>query len=300
MTKTISAKFTSRCKACGSTINPGDQITYDPAVKYSSRHTVCPTTVLHSDVPLNSPGRAALQGRGRSDFFAGEKTAIVLGWAEGYKPAGTTGETIHAKDGRYLTCVGLAAHYVSQDEADDFDLIGMDGSFSAHWSVSRYYRLATDEEAAPVKAREAEAQAKRDAAARAKQELEQARKDFDVQRADLTAGLVRCGVNYKLLAGDGRGPYAISWVDGSDYKQLKETTSTLTGGKAYVFPHGGYDDYRCDMFVDEATAIESFRLLRVDLAKYGPQTPATAGVWLEKYAGCVGNEYYRWLAAQES
>jgi hypothetical protein len=301
MRKEASAKFTSCCAACGSTINPGEQITYDPAVKYSSRHKVCPSTVVKSKVPLNSPGRAALQGRGRSDFFTGEKSDIQLGWVERYKPSTFSSETIHAKDGRYLTCVGLAAHYVSQDEADDFDLIGTDGGFSAHWSVTRYYRLATDDEAAPVKARELEAQQKREAAARAKEELQQARKDFDVRLAELTAGLARVGCDYDLLAGDGQPPYVIAWQSGSDYKQLKETTSKITGQKAYVFPHGGYDDYRVDMFVDAETAAESFRRTRAMLRKSGcEQTPATAAAWLEKYRGCAGAEYYEWLAQQEN
>jgi hypothetical protein len=165
MIKEIAAKFTSRCSACGSTITPGQLITYDPAVKYSSRHKVCPSTIVHSAAPLNSPGRAALQGRGRGDFFFGERTDIQLGWTERSKPEGLDAETIHAKDGRYLTCVGLGAHWVSQDEADDFDLIGNDGAFSAHWSVIRHYRLATDEEAAPVKEREAAAAAAKSAKA---------------------------------------------------------------------------------------------------------------------------------------
>ena len=154
MTKELNAKFTSRCKACGSTINPGDLISYDPAVKYSSRHVTCPSTIVHSKVPLNSPGRGALQGRGRSDLFLGEKTDIVLGWtSESRADQSDLGWTIKAKDGRYLTCVGVGSHYVSQDEADDFDLVGPRGCFDRHWSLTKYYRIATTEEEASCVAR---------------------------------------------------------------------------------------------------------------------------------------------------
>lgn len=177
MRKEITAKFHSRCSACGSDIHPGDSITYDPAVKYSSRHKTCPSTIIHSKEPLNSPGRGALQGRGRSDFFVGDRTDIVRCFIEGHKPAAQVpAETIHDRgtkrdpQDRYITCVGMGAHYVSQDEADDFDLIGLDGSFSAHWSVQYCYRLATDEEAATVKAAEAEKQRQAEEAERAARE----------------------------------------------------------------------------------------------------------------------------------
>jgi hypothetical protein len=147
MTREITAKFTSRCKACGSSINPGETIIYDPQVKYSSRHKLCPA-------PLNSPGRGALQGRSRSDQFLGEKTEIVLGFASEDKGhESDLGHTLKAKDGRFITCVGVASHWVSQDEADDFDLVGPGGSFERHWSLLKYYRLATPEEQAACEAR---------------------------------------------------------------------------------------------------------------------------------------------------
>jgi hypothetical protein len=58
MRKEITAKFTSRCAACGSDIHPGDVITYDPAVKYSSRHKSCPAAagVKQNPKPKVAPG----------------------------------------------------------------------------------------------------------------------------------------------------------------------------------------------------------------------------------------------------
>jgi hypothetical protein len=154
MTKEAAAKFTSRCSACGSNIHVGDMITYDPQVRYSSRHKTCPNTVVKSRVALNSPGRGALQGRGRSDTFIGERTDIVLGWSsESRGDQSDIGITIKAKDGRFLTCVGVGSHWVSQDEADDFDLVGPRGGFERHWSVTKHYRLASFDEQAACEAR---------------------------------------------------------------------------------------------------------------------------------------------------
>jgi hypothetical protein len=148
------AKFNSRCNACGSDIKAGDAIVYNPEVKYSSRHEKCPTTVVKSKVPLNSPGRRALQGRGRSDRFIGETSEIVLGFtSDSQGDQSDIGWTIRAKDGRYLTCIGVASHWVSQDEADDFDLVGPHGSFERHWSLLKHYRIATEEEAKACEAR---------------------------------------------------------------------------------------------------------------------------------------------------
>lgn len=149
----ITAKYAGTCRACGVAIKAGEKIEWSK--DSGSRHITCPTTKVkvpystktHSKIPLNSPGRGALQGRGRSDDFIGERSEIMLAFAaESRGDKSDLGETIKARDGRYLTCVGVGSHYVSQDEADDFDLVGPGGSFERHWSLTRHYRLATAEE----------------------------------------------------------------------------------------------------------------------------------------------------------
>ena len=292
MLKTAAAKFSSQCSACGLFIRPGDMITYDPAVKYSSRHKVCSSTVVKSSVPLNSPGRAALQGRGRSDSFLGEKTDICLTFLS-RGPESSLGDTIRAKDGRYLTSVGAASHYVSQNEADDFDLIGMDGSFSAHWSLMRYYRLATEEEAAPIKAREEEAARKKVEAERTNAEVEQARKDFDARLTELTAGLYRCECAWEFIERPGKDSTILDWHEGSNYKSLVRTASKVTGVTCYTHPHGGYDDYRLDAYVDAATR-DAINRAWTESTK---MTVEKATDWLAKYRGCVGTESYEWAVA---
>jgi len=83
MRKEIAAKFTSRCSACGSDIRPGETITYDPAIKYSSRHKVCPA-VKQDPKPkvakgaiLNGPVIAQPQVARLSDEAAAEILAKI-------------------------------------------------------------------------------------------------------------------------------------------------------------------------------------------------------------------------------
>lgn len=148
----IKAKFDGICKACGESFPAGTEIEWKSGK--GSRHVTCPGTIVKSNVPLNSPGRAALQGRGRRDFFLGEKTEIQVGFTVGHRPSETElGRVFRSKDGVWLKTLGLAAHYVSQDEADDFDLV-YNGSFSPHWSILEHCREATEEEIAPEQARE--------------------------------------------------------------------------------------------------------------------------------------------------
>ena len=154
MLNQISARFKSRCSACGSDIQPGETILYDPQIKYSSRHQKCPETIVKSKVALNSPGRRALQGRGRQDTFIGERSDIVLCWSSEIRgDQADIGATTKTKDGRFLTCVGIGSHWVFQDEADDFDLISPRGGFERHWSLTGHYRPATAEEQAKCEAR---------------------------------------------------------------------------------------------------------------------------------------------------
>ena len=83
MRKEAPAKFTSRCSACGSDIQPGQLITYDPAVRNSSCHKVCPA-VKQSPRPkvkegtlLNGPVIAQPQVARLSDEAAAEILAKI-------------------------------------------------------------------------------------------------------------------------------------------------------------------------------------------------------------------------------
>lgn len=147
----IKAKFAGTCRACGGHFEAGTDINWTKGE--GSRHVKCPGTVVKSSKPLNSPGRAALQGRGKSDFFLGEKSETVLHYTMDGKPDNSDlGRVRHTKGDRWLKVIGIAAHWVSQDEADDFDLVH--GGFERHWSVTEYYVPATEAEIAPVRDRE--------------------------------------------------------------------------------------------------------------------------------------------------
>lgn len=183
-------------------------------------------------------------------------------------------------------------YYMSADDAEEMDLFERGGG----WATPYQMREVTE----PPAERE-KRQAKAAAELAAANAIKQAREDFEAKFAECTAGLVRVHCDYELLTSDGRGPYVAEWREGDGYKQLKQTTSKITGQTAYVFPHGGYDDYRLDMFVDPQTSIAAYQAKRERSKQYEhPDTPATATAWLEKYRGCAGSEYYEWLAQQES
>ncbi len=380
MRKEISAKFTSRCSACGSDIHPGDRITYDPAVKYSSQHKTCPAvaqnpkpkvaegTLLNGPViarpqisrlsdeaaakiladlgsefvrplPAGKPTlgigyKVTIGGKeveiGRCSEWVGiatdwrkpgdEATEHVISLIDGMvlesapwrktrgidywtrqlgaplkreaqgKNSIHAGAIEHTKSGWYIVISVDKPYYLSAEAAEDFDMFSRGGG----WGTPYEMREITE----PVKEREKREAKEREKAA-AEQAKNQVRSDFDAKFAELTAGLIRTSsVHYELLADDGRAPYVASWQDGSNYRHLKLTTSKITGKPAVIFLHGGYDDYRCDMFVDQETAEAAWRLTREQNAKYTPQTPAYGREQFEKYGKCVGGEYYEWLSKQ--
>lgn len=57
------------------------------------------------------------------------------------------------RDGIFYTVIGVKAYFISQDMADDGDIVGPRGGFEAHWAVTTYCRPSTEEESAPEIAR---------------------------------------------------------------------------------------------------------------------------------------------------
>lgn len=380
MRKEVAAKFTSRCSACGSDIRPGETITYDPAVKYSSRHKICPA-VKQSPKPkvkegtlLNGPVIAQPQVSRLSDEAAAEILAKIgsdfvrpiptseptlglghkvtiggveleigtantwvgiatdhkggQGWAislidgailehfpppDGWKRLPIdkwtrqlgaplkmerhgknsvhVGDIERTESGWYIVTAVDKPYYLSAEDAEDFDMFSRGGGWGTPYEIREITEPPAEREKREAKEREKLA---------AENAKKQARADFDAKFAELTAGLVRVGLDWDLVAGDGR-PYVASWRDGNNYSDLGLITSKVTGKPAVINPHGGYDDYRMSMFVDPETAQAAFEATRERSKKYEhPDTPQSAQDWLEKYRGCVGSEYYEWLAKQQA
>jgi hypothetical protein len=83
----------------------------------------------------------------------------------------------------------------------------------------------------------------------------------------------------------------LDWREGENYESLIKAISKVTGATCYVHPHGGYDDYRLDLYADGPTrdAITAAWAARCNV------TPAEAREWLAKYSKCVGSENYAWV-----
>ena len=147
MRKEAAAKFTSRCSTCGVTIHPGETITYDPAVKYSSRHKACP--VAQNPKPkvakgalLNGPVIAQPQSSRLSDEHAAE---ILAGLVSQFirplpacKPTLGLGYKISV-EGKWLSVgtsgewVGIATDFhPAEGEAQEYVVSLIDGTILEH------------------------------------------------------------------------------------------------------------------------------------------------------------------------
>lgn len=296
----LTAKFRSQCIVCAGVIRPGDSIEYEKGK--GSWHAKCAgkqPALLNSRRPdqmLAGDADLAAHAKQHGRTIDGEPAIVSLMLEAPAK----AGEVIPGRGNKRLLLLAVsAARYYSRDFLEDMDMFDMRPG--RYVDVQAVVVLPTEAEQAEEAERAARKQAAADEAARKKAAIEQARKDFDAELARLTDGLVRTSsVYYDLLADDARGPYVAEWRNGNNYAQIKTTVSKVTGGRAVLYPHGGYDDYRVDMFVDQATLEAAFVRRREESAKYGERhTPATGREFLEKYKGCVGTEYYEWLAAQE-
>ena len=369
MRKEAAAKFTSRCSTCGVTIHPGETITYDPAVKYSSRHKACP--VAQNPKPkvakgalLNGPVIAQPQSSRLSDEHAAE---ILAGLVSQFirplpacKPTLGLGYKISV-EGKWLSVgtsgewVGIATDFhPAEGEAQEYVVSLIDGTILEHaeWRKTKgidwwtrelgapvkreaggknsvhvgdiehtktawyiiisvdkpYYMSAEDAEdcdmfdrgggwATPYEMREiseppAERE-KREATQAAKVAALTAKKQAGLERtakfAELTAGLFRCSMDREFVEQSKEIP--LDWREGENYESLIKAISKVTGATCYVHPHGGYDDYRLDLYADGPTrdAITAAWAARCNV------TPAEAREWLAKYSKCVGSENYAWV-----
>lgn len=380
MRKEASAKFQSRCSVCGSTIHPGDLITYDPAIKYSTRHKLCP--VKQNTAPIVAPGtllnspviaptqiarladeaaesilaeigsafirplpegiptlglgsKVTINGKERTvghcnrwvgavtDFDAKESWALSLidgrilehfpapeGWRRApiQRLARQMGAPVSMeRSGKHSVKVGEVfkdeqiwfiveavdkPYFLSAEDAEDFDMFDRGGGWATTFEAREIVEPIKEREKREAKeaARLAEATAKK-----------QAKADFDATFQEMTSGLIAVSnAAWEVVTDDGQPPYVASWSDGSNYAQLKLTKSKLTGKAAVIYPHGGYDDYRLTMFLDQETAYAAFEARRARSQNSSrPDTPATAREWLKKYSQCHGSEYYVWLSDQE-
>jgi len=117
---------------------------------------------------------------------------------------------------------------------------------------------------------------------------------FQTKLKELTTGLYRVDIGHEFVTRTPNTPEVLSFRDGSNYQFLQSGTSTITGQPAFAFPHGGYDDDRFSYFVDAETREAAYK---AQMIQYN-HTSVNGIEWLSKYKGCVGTDYYEWLASQ--
>ncbi len=287
MTRTISAKFTSSCTVCGKTIRPGDQITYDPAIRNSSRHAKCKAFVAPADA--DAPIRL---------IYSSSAPAEV---GQAFR------EVTRRGAGRLLTLVAVDSYYISPREAqrreEDFD----DFDCQAGYEYTCYCREATAEEAAPVLARETERDAKAAAAAAEKTRMETHIHELSTPPEGWTM-IDGAALDYSVSISSENGtenfresaltlPERESWtLLGEEHgpAPLSVYARLYQVGPYRVLEHGNWDDWRTAIMVPPELR-EAY--LSREVARRGI-TVESATEWLAKYRGCMGTQIYEFAAGQ--
>jgi len=205
---TITARYPSRCASCGGAIHAGDRIEWSKGT--AARHTKCSGAARKSTSSSTLPVPAT-----------GEQ--IVQKYDGTYE----VGQTLHiprvadggGADGHYWTVIGMGSRRISEAEND------CEAGRRVQWA---HVRPATEDEAAPVAARVAEAAARKVAQDRLLAIIDEVR-----ERGARSDGLYRStpdGMMLDLRLANSAG--SIGAVLG------------LVGDTLMVHYDTGYDDYR--------------------------------------------------------
>ncbi len=185
----------------------------------------------------------------------------------------------HGKERIPVVVVGWECQYVKEDGLS-FGMPADDG-----WFVTSYYRDATPEEAEALIAKDTAKKAELNAKANAAKEAEEAA--MKAARAPLE-GLVSCDMVHTPAGARERvGQYGKS-------PTVTITRITMEDGtvvyqqESYIF-----DDFRSCIY---ATPEVINRLREERLVKSPNLTKEVAEDFLAKYRGCVGTDFYEWLA----
>lgn len=273
----INARFSSICPACHRSIEVGTQVEWTKGSQ--ARHVACPTPTTTSTEPkpaATSTESAPIRIIRRCGW---QKPAIDSEVGITFRIGPKGGE--HA--GQVVTVVKQSRSYMSRDDAED-----MAGPDDAGWTLTLNCRLATDAEAAPVLAREAEAATALEAKRVALEAAKKAEADAKVEREALVAGLTRtCHA----------APVADlvrlhEWKSGM--YNCTFSRGTLNGQTVYVETANGHDDWRTYLYapLDIVTPIWDAWAQQCNI------TPAKAAEWLSKYSGCEGAEGYTYIASK--
>lgn len=162
---TITARYASTCPTCRGPVTPGQRVEWTRGSK--AVHTSC-SAGTPAPAPRSAPSRSR-SGQPRSAGSTVQGEGIVVGSTDRYgarDASGIVGTVFRAGrgwdalTGEIVIVVGATVWFQSEEANEDMgDMQG------GGWGATRYVRLATADEAAPVLAAELAAQAARDLAA---------------------------------------------------------------------------------------------------------------------------------------
>lgn len=222
---TITARYPGICTKCGRAFKAGDQINWTKGV--GSEHAKCTAATK----PTSSPSKPTPVP------VSAEPAPISKTFSRRSKYDGPeVGWTFRARDGQILTVVRVSSQYMSASWCEDND----DFTFSGdpYYLFTAACRLATDEEAAPVLAAIAAAEAKKTAKA----------------GLEAIAGLVR-KVENSVTGSAGQYP-TVEGVE-SVSVQLSNIERLVVSGSGIWVHESTYDDsYSWRIAYDETIATE--------------------------------------------
>lgn len=259
----------------------------------------CSGKAAKAPAPARKPSAPAKAGVCSAPAGGASLTTLRTGKID---PAGELGRVFRAGP-RAGAVSGLVVFVTGAErfyETDEFneDAGDMQGG---GWGRVFYVRPATDAEAAPVLAAEAEA-ATRKAAAEAAEKARRAEEEaawtaFRAAR-DLPGLVSLEGHGWQLVASRGEElAYAETATrDGHVSGWARLSRATLCDGtEVLVESTANGDDWRDNLWVPQDTADRVYRALQV--WSLGT-TPEAAKEWLSKYQACYGAGYYKWVAGQ--
>jgi hypothetical protein len=161
---TLTAKYHGTCRECGEPIVPGQFIDWDKATKRTV-HLDCVRRMDRSRSEAKAARATTTPETGAPKATTPEPAPIEVDFVGRHRNHGpAVGSTFRTRRGELVTVVRLSSRFVGQDEVDDQDDFANAGD--PYWLVIAHCRPATDDEAAVVVAREAEAKAEAEAETR--------------------------------------------------------------------------------------------------------------------------------------
>jgi hypothetical protein len=296
---TITSKYAGKCRKCGAWLPAGTKIEWSKGSGATCAGGC--KSGSKSAAPAKRPSQPSSPSKAGQCVESDGITVLIrrLGFDSG-KPDPTrelgrtyrAGKRAGAVAGQLVTVVGCVRSYMSRSDAED-----MASYEDAGWTLHEYVRAASEEEAAPALEAERLAAEKKAAAEKVEADKKAAEAaSWEALRAHYAGLVCLDGYGHQLIAARGDRIADASTERGLYTVHCSSLTAvTLCDGTSAILESTTKgDDWRDHLWVDAATAERVWAAVRFQKGT----TVAEATVYLEKYSGCYGAGYYRWVAAQ--